>query len=477
MKTLYIASASAAILLLAASCSETYDILPEEYAKVVRLKQGGFQETTVYSIQDEATYPITIMKGGHNPEMTCNATLRIMSETEFNDYLSESGAGYSYLPANCYSFGSNGSSETLSFDPKEGYKLTGITLYPKEIGKFYETYTDESRDPVIPVILESDDSGIDPGSYQMFVKTAYSIPTIGFKDGGVISMPGAADVISTRVVMPMISQWDINCTVEVDQTLLDEYNDINGTSLTLMPSAAYKFPSTVEIKIGEDYAPFNIELNPDEAGEDTALPIRITRSNAAGLEFKNETILIVNEAVFEYSKYPLTIDENDAYCPDDANGCHTNMYGNPGTDGYHMEGLFNPNADRFFHSCYFEGHHYDETFNSYVEIDLKKKMRNIAFEICPRYKNMGWASGFPQWCKVYAYNENAGEWQMIGEKTGVKTDIDSETMYSLVGPYTAPFPFTKVRFSVVQGYGRVMAGTLPVNGGYWCVGHMAVYGK
>ncbi len=465
------------MLLSAVSCSETYDILPEDYAKVVRIKDGGVQNMAVYSVQDEATYPITIMKGGNAPEMSCNATLRIMTEDEFKDYLSESGAGYSYLPSNCYSFGSSGATKTISFEPKQGYQVTDIILYPKEIGKFYETYTDETRDPVIPVVLESDDSGIDPNSCQLFVKTSYSIPTIGFSTGGIIQMPATSDVISTRVAMPMISQWDINCTIEVDPTLLDEYNNTNGTSLTMMPAAAYRFPGTVEIKIGEDSAPFNIELNPDEAGKDTALPIRITRNNAPGLEFKDETIIIVNEEKFDYTKYPLVIDPEDAFCPDDANGCHTNMYGQPGTDGYHMEGLFDPNADRFFHSCYFEGHHYDETYNSYVEINLKKKMRNIAFELCPRYKAMGWAGGFPKWAKVYAYNESTGKWEQIGEKTDVKDAIDPETMYSLVGPYNASFPFSKVRFSAVQGYGKVMAGTMPVNGGYWCVGHMAVYGK
>lgn len=477
MKTLYIATASAAVMLLAASCSETYDILPEEYAKVVRLQQGGLQEMTVYSVQDEATYPITIMKGGHNPELSCNATLRIMSEAEFNEYLAESGAGYSYLPVECYSFGSNGASQTITFDPKQGYQVTEITLYPREIGKFYETYTDADRDPVIPVILESDDSNIDPASYQLFVKTPYSVPTIGFTDGGIMQMPAAADVISTRVAMPMTSLWDITCTIEIDPALIAEYNETNGTSLTLMPSAAYRFPSTVEINIGEEYAPFNIELNPDEAGKDTALPLRITKCNAEGLEFENETLLIVNEDAFVYTKYPLVIDPNDAFCPDIADGHHTNMYGQPGVDGAGLEGLFDPDPWQFFHSCYFEGHHYDETFNSYVEIDLKKKMRNIAFELCPRYRAANWAGSFPQWCKVYAYNESAGEWQLIGESKTVRADLDPETVYSLVGPYTAPFPFTKVRFCVVQGAAGIMSGTLPVNGGYWSAGHMAVYGK
>ena len=62
MKTKYIAIASMAAAFFATSCSETYDIYPDEYSAVVRFKDGGEQKITVYSPQATVEYPITIQK-------------------------------------------------------------------------------------------------------------------------------------------------------------------------------------------------------------------------------------------------------------------------------------------------------------------------------------------------------------------------------------------------------------------------------
>lgn len=66
--TKYILLTAVGMLLIGGSCSETYDIYPEEYSKVVRLKSSGAQEITVYSPHAVTVCPVTVQKGGWNPE-------------------------------------------------------------------------------------------------------------------------------------------------------------------------------------------------------------------------------------------------------------------------------------------------------------------------------------------------------------------------------------------------------------------------
>lgn len=194
---------------------------------------------------------------------------------------------------------------------------------------------------------------------------------------------------------------------------------------------------------------------------------------------------LINELSFEelsfkdnYKAFPLTIDPTKAYSPDDADASHGCVSGfGQGTeeaahDGYHMEGLFSSDVNRFFHGCYFEVHHYDETYNSYVDFELPKEVTNLALEIAPRG---GTSTGtMPKHVKVYA--QNGEEWVLLGEVEGLDGKYNSETQYAPIGVFNAPFKISKVRFSVVQGYGQVLSGDMYTNKGYWTAGHLAVYG-
>ena len=53
MKKIYIGSTLLALMLSGQSCSENYDIYPEEYAKVVMIKDAGENPLSVYSTDDK----------------------------------------------------------------------------------------------------------------------------------------------------------------------------------------------------------------------------------------------------------------------------------------------------------------------------------------------------------------------------------------------------------------------------------------
>ena len=102
MKKFYIASCLVALMLAGVSCSNEYDIYPEEYSKVVMIKDAGAHELTVYSTAESVEYPVTVLKGGYKVDDSMTATLRAMTQEEFDEYISETGSPYTYLPQNCY---------------------------------------------------------------------------------------------------------------------------------------------------------------------------------------------------------------------------------------------------------------------------------------------------------------------------------------------------------------------------------------
>ncbi|MCM1310994.1 MAG: hypothetical protein NC301_08245 [Bacteroides sp.] len=86
MKNIYIATGLVALLAAATSCDK-YDIYPEQYGKVMMLKDAGDRSVTIYSTEDAQPCYISVMKSGHSPEEPAQATLKILNDQEFGDYL------------------------------------------------------------------------------------------------------------------------------------------------------------------------------------------------------------------------------------------------------------------------------------------------------------------------------------------------------------------------------------------------------
>jgi hypothetical protein len=77
----------------------------------------------------------------------------------------------------------------------------------------------------------------------------------------------------------------VTVTIEVDPTLLDAYNEAEGTEYELLPDSSYSIPSgSVTVPAGELDANFVFQAFADEISLDYAyiLPLRITSSTGAG---------------------------------------------------------------------------------------------------------------------------------------------------------------------------------------------------
>lgn len=292
MKTnIIIASLLTAVAATAVSCSDDYDIYPAEYENVVMIKNSGEQSVSVYSTDDRTAFEFTILKGGTSKK-AANVTIRPMTQAEFDAYLTESGRPYSLLPADCYSFSADGqsSSASISFEPGETYKDISLYLDADAVGEFLSTFDSSLYSAVVPVVMESSDATVNSDNCEAFIIPSYTEPTLMFADDllGESRSRGlnlsADGTFTTTVALPIENRWDLEFDIVVDPSLIDAYNNANGTSYTAMSADAIIGSTHFAMPAGSSSATVSFKINSDLIDLTDALPIRIANSSVDGLD-------------------------------------------------------------------------------------------------------------------------------------------------------------------------------------------------
>lgn len=365
MKKIYIGSTLLALMLSGQSCSENYDIYPEEYAKVVMIKDAGENPLSVYSTDDKVGHKFVVMKGGHTEE-AATATLRAMTSEEFTTYQAESGKPYAMLPADCYSFSADGqtTSAVINFAPNETYKEVEVFINADALGTFMETFDGSLYSPVVPVVLESSDASVNSYGSESFILPTYSEPTLSFASQ-IIAGSRSGEITAT-VTLPIQNSWDISFEVEVDPTVVSQCNMLNGTQYEAVDASAltgntsFTMPngsSSVDIKLNVDFSKFT-ELN-------SVLPLRITGISVDGIESNVTTGWIV----VTMPRIPITAAMLSTNAQEPSEGPIANLL-----DG---------NVETFFHSLW------SSTINEkhYIQVTLPETYSKIWIRYCNRHNN------------------------------------------------------------------------------------------
>ncbi len=365
MKKIYIGSTLLALMLSGQSCSENYDIYPEEYAKVVMIKDAGENPLSVYSTDDKVGHKFVVMKGGHTEE-AATATLRAMTSEEFTTYQAESGKPYAMLPADCYSFSADGqtTSAEIKFAPNETYKEVEVFINADALGTFMETFDGSLYSPVVPVVLESSDASVNSYGSESFILPTYSEPTLSFASQ-IISGSRSGEITAT-VTLPIQNSWDISFEVEVDPTVVSQCNMLNGTQYEAVDASAltgntsFTMPngsSSVDIKLNVDFSKFTA-LN-------SVLPLRITGISVDGIESNVTTGWIV----VTMPRIPITAAMLSTNAQEPSEGPIANLL-----DG---------NVETFFHSLW------SSTINEkhYIQVTLPETYSKVWIRYCNRHNN------------------------------------------------------------------------------------------
>ncbi|MDE6535410.1 MAG: hypothetical protein K2K82_05300 [Muribaculaceae bacterium] len=172
MKKLFIASGLLALMAAATSCDK-YDIYDDQYGDVMLIKDGGDVDMDVYSTDDYADRYISVVKGGHSPERTAQANLRVMTPEDFNKYvednIGENFSGLGIVDGSLYDLIDANGNATKSIDytfTGENDRYFGATLRVKssEYCKWYRSEEVQAqladKQFIIPIGLYSETDSV-----------------------------------------------------------------------------------------------------------------------------------------------------------------------------------------------------------------------------------------------------------------------------------------------------------------------------
>jgi hypothetical protein len=297
----------AAIGVALVSCSNDY-LHNDELEDQVYLINTGLTAASVYN-WGTYTYKLAVIKSGRGNK---NASLKIVvDENALADYNATNGTSLELMPSECYSL----KESSLDFSKDDYRKYFLIDFQPDVIQSL--SAANSGVEYVLPVRLKINDNSIslaEDADDVVLLKPAVSEPYISFTSPGFFK-GGASFSISTdnddiTVVYPKVSvnfpnEWDITYTVDVDATILDEYNTQNGTTYKMIPDAAYEIDKS-SLVMRNNFTTEMMKLSLKEEGfmRDAdnynfgyyAVPLRITSVSKYGIDPESSTLI-----------YPVTL--------------------------------------------------------------------------------------------------------------------------------------------------------------------------
>lgn len=358
------------------------------------------------------------------------------------------------LSSDCYSFEAG----EVAFASADLYKVMQVSLDPEALSQHIGT----DGTYVIPFELSQGSDSINADLQYLFLIPTVEELTVGFETTGYVDIGDLTGTdmltVTQTITMPTEDQWNLECTVEVDETVLDEYNAENGFDLELPDAGAYTIEvapftegsTTTEVTITIDPAQLQYGLQ--------ALPLRITGTNYSGIgaaEGSETCIIGLNYTVerSELSAIELTLDMLSAY-------------GTADYDGNGLEGLIDGRGSGLmWHGDYAYGYN-DPTYGQYIDIALDSSISHFAYSLWTRYEN---ANGAPVTTHIYASTDGS-TWHLIGIVSNEFTEGDEE--YDS-GVFSYREPYNYVRIAVTESN----AGSVTATGGYWNCGELEIYGQ
>lgn len=369
-----------AILTLAgASCSNDYDIYPAEYDKVLMIKDAGANDMTVYSTDTKTPFRLTVLKGGVTADSDAKATIRVMTDEEFSEYLAESGRPYTLLPADCFSFSTDGQSTSteVQFGPNETYKFVDVYINSSVFGEYMETYDGSLYRPALPIVLESADASINNDSYETFILPSYMVPTLDMGQSGLAELDRTGNTLTFNVTLPIENLWDINFTVALDPDYVAAYNEANNTDYTVISNDAISgLQNSYTLPKGQSSLSVSFNIDITKIAYTDVVPVKLTGCDVEGIEISD-----AHSTFMAPVKRRITLTEGmfSTNAPEPSEGSLANLLdGDPAT---------------FFHSAWsvtVDGKHWLEVTlpNTYSTVQIEYWNRISASTNTPAWFNL-----------------------------------------------------------------------------------------
>lgn len=284
-KTFNVLFATFLIVVWVVSCKNEdgiQDIVPEEYHKMLYVKENGTQNVTLYNVGENVSYTFTVCKGGSDPSLTAKAKVDVIdpaTDAECQDQAAQENVQYKGIPADAYTL----SNTDLEYSSEETWKQVTVTVDPQKVQNAIDELSVNSGDlPVVwmlplEVTSETDSVSSERNRYILEIDDVLT-PQIGFTKTSeqYFVIEGFDDNRTATVDFALNMEYEkwgeFTCEFEV----INDYTPADGE--TLLPEDSYTFSPSVTFNAQTSVkSSFTVTINDDAnlESKDYVLPIRM----------------------------------------------------------------------------------------------------------------------------------------------------------------------------------------------------------
>lgn len=248
------------IILGLMSCSEDFmdhNMVDDK----VYLQQPGFNETAIFN-WGTYTHNLTVIKSGKGKQ---GAQLKLVIEDSIlANYNEANKTSYKMIPDNCYEI----KTSEISFSEADYRKSFIIEFNPEAITELHKKSEEKYVLPCQMLILGGSIEGIDAKRMSTILSPIIEQPYLELINTGLflpgLSISPASDevqMIYNKIEVNYPNKWDLTYNLEIDPTILSDYNEVNNTSYKLLPEEAYELnPSDWKLRPNETEQYFTIKV-------------------------------------------------------------------------------------------------------------------------------------------------------------------------------------------------------------------------
>lgn len=388
------------LFLLGACDDSKYELdslVPEQYHKILYIKDSGKKLVTLYDTGEDYKYSFSVTKMGSDPSLTANAEVRVLTQEELDiKYSAPEAINYKLIGKDCYTI----EGSQLDFSSTDRYKSVNVLLDPENIKTSIAANPDAVW--VLPLLVTSENDSINDQKNELFLQiTGVITPSFGFGSSAVTVKEysyGAA--ISEKIALGLDTDnsWDIDCKFEVDDAYRVSYNTKNQTVFRTLPEGTYTLPEEMTLPSGKTTTELGVTIKADQLQPgDYMLPIRIQSVSlfeiSSGRDVYPLTVRILGPQLVR-TDWGIEANTQESGGEGAGNGIPVcAIDGNPGT---------------YWHSSWQSGNH---ALPHELVIDTKKTVTFTQFGMMQRQDNSYTDTGAGN----FYVSDDKEEWKKVGE--------------------------------------------------------------
>lgn len=389
---------SACVALFISSCNNSFDVSSKAEG-VLALAQEGFTTLQSYDVGEEYVVDLWIQQGGLN--LSPSLVNLSVDQTLIDSMNNADGTSYKLLPSDCYKL------PDTAIRTTEGERLIKqiLTYNPKKI-KELSGYNNVQY--VLPIRATSNGMPFIAKRSTMLLGFNVSEPVITIMNPGVeVINPSNITELNVLIGVPFTNKWDITCQLANNQSIIDDYNIVNGSYFSMLPSDSYTIPDAPILHPGISQVAATYKLKDNLLPGNYMLPVQISSISSTA------TIRVDKEASVAY----CVIKEGEKLPKADwqivsANSEETTGEGSNNGRAKHM---IDGNSETFWHTKWQGG---SVPLPYEIVIDMRNKVKIAQVELLPR----GRGSNNPLKVVRFEVSENGQEWTSIGKFGFVNQD-------------------------------------------------------